>query len=94
MKSTAQRAATAALLAASPVTAAISGEHWSRCQITHGNPLLADEILIKRFWKNSGPERKFSSFAAVRTRGLPWSVNLRSGQRDYHLYIAGRSIRP
>ncbi len=28
------------------------------------------------------------------TRGLPRSVNLRSGQRDYHIYIAGRSIRP
>jgi hypothetical protein len=41
-----------------------------------------------------GPERKFSSFAAVRTRRLPWSVNLRSGPRDYHIYIAGRSIRP
>jgi WW domain-containing oxidoreductase len=53
MKSAAQRAATAALLAASPATAGISGEHWSRCQITHGNPLLADEILIKRFWENS-----------------------------------------
>jgi hypothetical protein len=41
-----------------------------------------------------GPERKLSSFAAVGTRGLPRSVNLRSGQRDYHIYIAGRSIRP
>ena len=41
-----------------------------------------------------GPERKFSSFAAVRTRGLHRSVNLRSGQRDSHNYIAGRSIRP
>jgi hypothetical protein len=49
-----------------------------------GNENLAGE---------EGPERKFSSFAAVRTRGLP-SVNLRSGQRDYHIYIAGRSIRP
>jgi WW domain-containing oxidoreductase len=53
MKSAAQRAATAALLAASPLTAGISGEHWSRCQITHGNSLLADEILIKRFWETS-----------------------------------------
>jgi hypothetical protein len=44
--------------------------------------------------EEEGPERKFSSFAAVRTRGLPWSVNLRSGQRDYHIYIAGGSIRP
>jgi WW domain-containing oxidoreductase len=53
MKSAAQRAATAALLAASPLAAGISGEHWSRCLITHGNPLLADEILIKRFWETS-----------------------------------------
>jgi WW domain-containing oxidoreductase len=53
MKSAAQRAATAALLAASPLAAGISGEHWSRCQITHGNPHLADEILIKRFWETS-----------------------------------------
>jgi hypothetical protein len=53
MKSAAQRAATAALLTASPLAAGISGEHWSRCQITHGNPLLADEILIKRFWETS-----------------------------------------
>jgi WW domain-containing oxidoreductase len=52
-KSAAQRAATAALLAASPLTAGISGEHWSRCQITHGNSLLADEILIRRFWETS-----------------------------------------
>lgn len=50
-----------------------------------GNENLAGE---------EGPERKFSSFAAVRTRGLPRPVNLRSGQRDYHIYIAGRSIRP
>jgi WW domain-containing oxidoreductase len=53
MKSAAQRAATAALLAASPLAAGLSGEHWSRCQITHGNPLLADEVLIKRFWETS-----------------------------------------
>jgi hypothetical protein len=31
---------------------------------------------------------------AVRTRGLPRSVNLRSGQRDCRIYIGGRSIRP
>jgi WW domain-containing oxidoreductase len=53
VKSAAQRAATAALLAASPLAAGISGEHWSRCQITQGNPLLADEILVKRFWGTS-----------------------------------------
>jgi WW domain-containing oxidoreductase len=53
VKSAAQRAATAVLLTASPLAAGISGEHWSRCQITHGNPLVADEILIKRFWETS-----------------------------------------
>ena len=53
MKSAAQRAATAALLAASPLAEGISGEHWSRCQIAHGSPLLADEIFIKRFWETS-----------------------------------------
>jgi hypothetical protein len=41
-----------------------------------GNENLAGE---------EGPERKFSSFAAVRTRRLPRSMNLRSGQRDYHI---------
>jgi WW domain-containing oxidoreductase len=53
MRSAAQRAATAALLAASPLVAGISGEYWSNCRITHGNPLLADEILAKRFWETS-----------------------------------------
>jgi WW domain-containing oxidoreductase len=52
-KSAAQRAATAALLAASPQVAGISGEYWSNCQITHGNPRLADEILAKRLWETS-----------------------------------------
>jgi WW domain-containing oxidoreductase len=53
MKSAAQRAATAALLAASPLVAGISGEYWSNCQITRANPLLADEVLAKRFWETS-----------------------------------------
>ena len=53
MKSAAQRAATAALLAASPLVAGISGAHWSKCRIAHGNSLLADEILAKRFWETS-----------------------------------------
>jgi WW domain-containing oxidoreductase len=53
MKSAAQRAATAALLAASPLVAGISGEYWSNCQITRGNPLLADEVLAKRLWETS-----------------------------------------
>src|SRR5258707_8041724 len=53
MKSAAQSAATAALLAASPLAAGISGEYWSNCQIARGNPLLADEVLAKRFWDTS-----------------------------------------
>jgi WW domain-containing oxidoreductase len=52
-QSDAQRAATAALLAASPRAAGISGEYWSHCQITHGNARLADEILAKRLWETS-----------------------------------------
>jgi WW domain-containing oxidoreductase len=63
IKSAAQRAATAALLAASPLAAGISGEHWSRCQITHSDPLLADEILIKRFWETS--EQIFTAIRAT-----------------------------
>jgi NAD(P)-dependent dehydrogenase (short-subunit alcohol dehydrogenase family) len=53
MRSSAQRAATAALLAASPLVAGISGEYWSNCQIIDGNPLLGDEILAKRLWETS-----------------------------------------
>ena len=41
-----------------------------------------------------GPERKFRSFTAVRACGQPGSVDLRSGQRDYRIYIGGKSIRP
>jgi WW domain-containing oxidoreductase len=52
-KSAAQRAATAALLAASPQVAGISGEYWSNCQITQGNPHLADEVFAKRLWETS-----------------------------------------
>jgi WW domain-containing oxidoreductase len=63
IKSAAQRAATAALLAASPLAAGISGEHWSRCQISHGSPLLADEILIKWFWEIS--EQIFTAIRAT-----------------------------
>ena len=63
IKSAAQRAATAALLAASPLAAGISGEHWARCQITHGSPLLADEILLKWFWETS--ERLFTAIRAT-----------------------------
>jgi WW domain-containing oxidoreductase len=53
MKSAARSAATAALLAASPLVGGISGEYWSNCQITRGDPLLDDEVLAKRFWDAS-----------------------------------------
>jgi WW domain-containing oxidoreductase len=53
MKSAGQRAATAALLAASPCVAGITGEYWSDCQIAKGNPLLNDSELGKRLWQVS-----------------------------------------
>jgi WW domain-containing oxidoreductase len=62
MKSDAQLAATAALLAASPLSAGTSGEHWANCRITRGDPVLADEILAKRFWETSE-----QTVAAIRT---------------------------
>src|SRR6202789_3651175 len=53
MKSAAQRAATAALLAASPSVTGITGEYWSDCQVAEGNPLLNDSELAKRLWQVS-----------------------------------------
>jgi WW domain-containing oxidoreductase len=53
MKSVGQRAATVALLAASPCVAGISGEYWSDCQVAEGNPLLNDSELAKRLWQVS-----------------------------------------
>jgi WW domain-containing oxidoreductase len=53
MRSAAQRAATAALLAASPVVAGITGECWWECQIAQRNPLLDDRDLAKRLWRVS-----------------------------------------
>jgi WW domain-containing oxidoreductase len=52
-KSAAQRAATAALLAASPQIAGISGENWSNCRMSPADPLLTDEIVAKRLWDTS-----------------------------------------
>jgi WW domain-containing oxidoreductase len=49
-KSAAQAAATQALLAASPETAGITGEFWSNCKISQGNPLLRDRTLSRRLW--------------------------------------------
>jgi WW domain-containing oxidoreductase len=53
MKSAGQRAATGALLAASPCVMGITGEYWSDCQIAEGNPLLNDSELAKRLWEVS-----------------------------------------
>jgi WW domain-containing oxidoreductase len=53
MKSVGQRAATAALLAASPRVSGITGEYWSDCQVAEGNPLLNDSELAKRLWQVS-----------------------------------------
>jgi len=53
IKSAGQRAATGALLAASPCVTGITGEYWSDCQIAEGNPLLSDRELAKRLWQVS-----------------------------------------
>lgn len=53
MKSAGQRAATAALLAASPCVTGITGEYWSDCQVAEGNPLLNDGSLAQRLWQVS-----------------------------------------
>ena len=50
MRSAGQRAATGALLAASPCVTGITGEYWSDCQVAEGNPLLNDRDLAKRLW--------------------------------------------
>ena len=53
MKSAGQRAATGALLAASPCVTGVTGEYWSDCQVAEGNPLLNDSELAKRLWQVS-----------------------------------------
>jgi WW domain-containing oxidoreductase len=50
MRSARQGAATQALLAASPRVGGISGEFWSNCRISKGNPLLEDTDLALRLW--------------------------------------------
>jgi WW domain-containing oxidoreductase len=52
-QSPAQRAATPALLAASPLVVGMTGEHWSNCQMSPGNPLRLDIGLAKRLWEAS-----------------------------------------
>jgi WW domain-containing oxidoreductase len=49
-RSPAQRAATAVLLAASPLVAGITGAYWSNCRISGGNPVFEDAGLAKRLW--------------------------------------------
>jgi WW domain-containing oxidoreductase len=49
-KTAAQAAATQALLAASPEASGITGEYWSNCKISEGNPLLQDTVLARRLW--------------------------------------------
>jgi NAD(P)-dependent dehydrogenase (short-subunit alcohol dehydrogenase family) len=53
VKSASQRAATGVLLAASPCVAGITGEYWSDCQVSEGNPLLNDGELAQRLWQVS-----------------------------------------
>jgi NAD(P)-dependent dehydrogenase (short-subunit alcohol dehydrogenase family) len=45
-----RRAATPVLLAASPLVAGLTGEYWSNCQVSPGNPLRSDIGLAKRLW--------------------------------------------
>ena len=73
MRSASQRAATAALLAASPCAAGITGEYWSDCQVAEGNPLLNDSELAKRLWQVSTQivERITN---ATRTNAAGWLV--------------------
>jgi WW domain-containing oxidoreductase len=49
-KTAAQAAATQALLAASPQASGITGEYWSNCKVSEGNPLLQDIVLARRLW--------------------------------------------
>jgi NAD(P)-dependent dehydrogenase (short-subunit alcohol dehydrogenase family) len=49
-RSPAQRAATAVLLAASPLVVGTTGQYWSRCRICGTNPVFSDAGLAKRFW--------------------------------------------
>jgi WW domain-containing oxidoreductase len=52
-QSHARRAATPALLAASPLVAGMTGEYWANCQRSLGNPLRLDLGLAKRLWEVS-----------------------------------------
>jgi len=52
-RSPAQRAATPALLAASPLVAGITGEYWLDCQLSRRSSLLSDPGLARRLWEVS-----------------------------------------
>jgi len=53
MRSPLRGAATQALLAANPGVGGVSGEFWSDCRITRGNPRLEDAGLAARLWEVS-----------------------------------------
>jgi WW domain-containing oxidoreductase len=80
MKSAGQRAATGALLAASPCVTGITGEYWSDCQVAEGNPLLNDSELAKRLWRASLQivERITS---ATRTNAGGWAIRREAIER-------------
>jgi WW domain-containing oxidoreductase len=88
MKSAARRAATATLLAASPLAAGISGEYWSNCRITLGNPLLADEVLAKRFWDTS--EQMVAALSAAHQIAPERCTQAGNGP----VYMAGSRMTP
>jgi NAD(P)-dependent dehydrogenase (short-subunit alcohol dehydrogenase family) len=80
IKSAGQRAATGALLAASPCVAGITGEYWSDCQIAKGNPLLSDRELAKHLWQVSLQiiARIRNAAANNAGRGLIWREAIES----------------
>jgi WW domain-containing oxidoreductase len=72
-RSPAQRAATPALLAASPLVAGITGEYWSDCQIFPESPLFMDAGLAKQLWDVSA-QIAAMMFGLVNS---PWAAGLR-----------------
>jgi WW domain-containing oxidoreductase len=82
LKSAGQRAATAALLAASPWVTGITGEYWSDCQVAEGNPVLNDSELARRLWQVStqmvqrvtDATRAYAGGCAIRPKGHRMSI--------------------
>jgi NAD(P)-dependent dehydrogenase (short-subunit alcohol dehydrogenase family) len=70
-RSPAQRAATAALLVASPLVVGITGEYWLDCQIS-GSPVFKDANLARRLWDVSLQiaAMMFGRINALRAAGL------------------------